>query len=290
MRIGTGLHATLVWQRQPRTYKVLTQSGPIKSRSHIAVLLFALIAAASMWHGNAWSAEEIKSLEAALGMTGNSIPIAGQEVGVVRFVQTAQAEQSDKAKAARRAYDKRDWKTAFPLWSELAEDGDPDAQSILGTMYENGEGVAQDPAEAAKWYRKAADQGHSDAQLNLGVLYENGEGVPKDEVQAAKWYRKAAKQGELLAQHTLGLMYRQGRGVPQDNKQAARWLSKVAKRGYALAQVNLAFMYAEGVGVPKDDAAAVKLFREAADNGHPVAQNNLGLLYGTGRGVNGLCL
>ena len=31
-------------------------------------------------------------------------------------------------------------------------------------MYENGEGVPKDMAEATKWYRKAAEQGDADAK------------------------------------------------------------------------------------------------------------------------------
>ena len=36
-------------------------------------------------------------------------------------------------------------------------------------MYADGEGVAEDDAEAARWYRLAADQGHADAQHFLGL-------------------------------------------------------------------------------------------------------------------------
>ena len=43
--------------------------------------------------------------------------------------------------------------------------------------------------------RLAADQGYHAAQFNLGVLYANGDGVPQDLAQAAEWYRKAAEQG-----------------------------------------------------------------------------------------------
>jgi uncharacterized protein len=37
-------------------------------------------------------------------------------------------------------------------------------------MYETGQGVAQDYAEAVKWHRKAAEQGDPRAQHNLGGL------------------------------------------------------------------------------------------------------------------------
>ena len=60
--------------------------------------------------------------------------------------------------------------------------------------------MAQDEAEAVKWYRKAAEQGNAGAQTNLGVAYHNGAGVPKDDAEAMKWYRKAAEQGDAAGQ------------------------------------------------------------------------------------------
>ena len=65
-----------------------------------------------------------------------------------------------------------------------------------GVMYDFGEGVPENDAEAVKWYRKAADQGHAQAQSNLGVMYVKGEGVPENDAEAFKWYRKAADQGK----------------------------------------------------------------------------------------------
>ena len=49
-----------------------------------------------------------------------------------------------------------------------AEQGDASAQFRLGFMYNTGEGVPQDDAEAVKWYRLAAEQGDASAQFNLG--------------------------------------------------------------------------------------------------------------------------
>jgi hypothetical protein len=36
-------------------------------------------------------------------------------------------------------------------------------------MYDNGEGVPQDDAEAVRWYRLAAAQGLARGQFNLGL-------------------------------------------------------------------------------------------------------------------------
>ncbi len=59
-------------------------------------------------------------------------------------------------------------------------------------MYGNGQGVPQDDAEAARWYRKAAEQGLAKAQYRLGIMYYKGQGVPQDYVQAHMWFNLAA--------------------------------------------------------------------------------------------------
>ena len=88
------------------------------------------------------------------------------------------------------AYERGDYETAFEEWLPFAEQGLAKAQVRLGWMYNQGEGVPQDYAEAAKWYRLAADRhwGLAIARLNLGLLYEFGDGVPQDYVQAHMWF------------------------------------------------------------------------------------------------------
>ena len=44
-------------------------------------------------------------------------------------------------------------------------------------MYDIGEGVAENNAEAVRWYLFAAEQGDEDAQLVLGQMYYDAEGV-----------------------------------------------------------------------------------------------------------------
>ena len=74
-----------------------------------------------------------------------------------------------------------------------------DSQVSLGVMYEEGRGVAQDDAEAAKWMRRAAEHGNAEAQDILGFMYFDGRGVTLDWVQAYMWWHLAAGQGEARA-------------------------------------------------------------------------------------------
>ena len=86
--------------------------------------------------------------------------------------------------------------TRFVACRVAAEAGYADAQYSLGYMYSTGEGVPQDYAEAAVWYRRAAEQGDTSAQVNLGYMYDMGQGVAQDYAEAAVWYRRAAEQGD----------------------------------------------------------------------------------------------
>ena len=63
--------------------------------------------------------------------------------------------------------------------------------------FSNGERAyaAGEYAEAVKWYRLAAEQGDADAQTNLGVMYENGNGVIQSNVIAHMLFNLASAQG-----------------------------------------------------------------------------------------------
>ncbi len=130
----------------------------------------------------------------------------------------------------------REASTTFDQLYVQAAYGNPAAQNHLGFLYVSGEeGVTQDGAAAAKWFRLAADQGVAGAQFNLALIYANGNGVPKDSIQAAHWCRLAAEQGLADAQVRLGVMYIQGEGVPKQEIEALVWFRVAALSGQANA-------------------------------------------------------
>ena len=60
--------------------------------------------------------------------------------------------------------------------------------------------AGEDNAEAVRWYRLAAEQGDALAQTNLGFMYANANGVPEDLVFAYLWFNLSAAQGNEIAQ------------------------------------------------------------------------------------------
>lgn len=177
------------------------------------------------------------------------------------------------------------YRAALDRLGPLAEKGDPEAQVVLGYMYDMGLGVDPDPALAASWFRKSAEQGNAPAQSALGVKYLIGKGVAQDNTQAADWLRKSAEQGHAPAQFMLGSMYAEGFGVPEDNQQAVIWFRKSAGQNIAPAQTALGRMYLSGKGVAQDNTEAASWFRQSADQGDALGQYYLGSMYLRGQGV-----
>ena len=96
------------------------------------------------------------------------------------------------------AYDRADYATALKVWLPQAKEGNPEAQTYVGEIYEKGLGIEPDYMLAAEWYRKAAAQNYARGQINLGHLYEKGLGVDQDLALAMNWYRRASGlTGEL---------------------------------------------------------------------------------------------
>jgi len=150
----------------------------------------------------------------------------------VMLVAIGGAASAGPFEDAVAAYQRGDYALALWLWHPLAERGNADAQFQLGVMYESGQGVLRNDAEAIKWYRKAAEQGDAVAQFNLGIMYAKG--VSPNYAEATLWYRLAADHGLAGAQFNLGTMYEEGEGVSRDYVQAHMWLDIAASQLPAL--------------------------------------------------------
>lgn len=121
-----------------------------------------------------------------------------------------------------------DFQSAVKWLRASATQNYPDAQFLLGYLYEHGQGLARDYTNAAQNYRAAALQGHPTAENNLASLYQHGQGVPKDFSKAFDWYLASAQHGNQVGQCNLGSLYYLGSGTRQDYKQAARWFRAAA--------------------------------------------------------------
>lgn len=101
----------------------------------------------------------------------------------------------ERMRTAAGAYERKDFALAVSIWKPLAAEGNAEAETLLGAMYWQGEGVPRDHAEASRLYLAAAEQGYARAQNNIGFMYGFGEGIPPhDDVQAYKWLSLAIER------------------------------------------------------------------------------------------------
>lgn len=96
------------------------------------------------------------------------------------------------------------------------------AQYVYGKMYDDGQFVEKDPAEAHRWFLRAANQGHVQAELALANQFLDGRGTARDNVQAFNWYKKAAEGGDMTAQYVAGSFYERGGDGVEGNLNVAR--------------------------------------------------------------------
>jgi localization factor PodJL len=150
---------------------------------------------------------------------------------------------------------------------QSAAGGEPRSQFEIAAIYAEGRAIAQDYAEAAKWYERAAAQGFAPAQYRLGNLYEAGQGLDKDIEVAKLWYQRAAEAGNRMAMHNLAALHAGGLLGDQEFETAAEWFEQAAARGMTDSQFNLGMLYARGLGVEQDFEQSYKWFSLAARNG-----------------------
>jgi cell division septation protein DedD len=100
---------------------------------------------------------------------------------------------------AATAFQRGEYSLAFTEFHILADQGDPEAQYVLGHMYQLGTGIVQDDTEALKWFQAAGEVGHRGAQNLLGFIYSSGIGTEVDRLKAYYWFSRAAEQGDSVA-------------------------------------------------------------------------------------------
>lgn len=83
---------------------------------------------------------------------------------------------------------------------KLALNGAPEAQFILGTLYEFGTGVTADSEIALRYYKMAAANRHAKAMYQLSAIYSNGRFGEKDSQAAAQYLQRASDHGLPIAQ------------------------------------------------------------------------------------------
>ncbi|MFZ6678924.1 tetratricopeptide repeat protein [Undibacterium sp. Tian12W] len=206
---------------------------------------------------------------------------------VRQAVPTTPAARFDAAsRALSRAGNRAEMlQKAVQELAQLSSEGNVKASYQLGWLYRDGKQVAQDDAEALKWFTKAAEQGHLDAVVMVADCYFEGRGTNKNMDEAIRWYSKAAEQGQSLAQIKLAHLYLDGTGVKKDRKRALELMTAAAEKGQAVAQSELGLIYMNGLyGAYANTEKAAYWFMLSARQNDAIGQRMFGLINEKGLG------
>lgn len=158
----------------------------------------------------------------------------------------------------------------------LADLGDTRSMLGLAMMRLNPEAGRFDPSEAISLLTRAAEAGSPEAQFELAKLYEQGIGVAPDPARALDLYRAAAAQDLADAINDLGfLTYQGGLGLTPDPAEALRLFGRAADLRHPQALFNYAALIDDGLIEGKGPPDAAGYLYDALRSG---AQDVLDLL------------
>jgi len=142
-----------------------------------------------------------------------------------------------------KSYDKTFSKTKLELYTTMANDCIPYAQSELARMYEMGNGVEQDFKTSIQLYQKASKQGFAIAEYSLGLFYYKHRSLDFNDRKVHRYLKRAADKGHEKAQYFFGLLYEEGYCVQKDEELALKWFELSARNSYDKAHDKLAKEY-----------------------------------------------
>ncbi len=217
--VAAGTAATLHWEVKDATaVRIEPEVGKVAASGAVPVqpavsTTYTLTATGPGGEGTARVSVEV------LGKAAAPVPINTAKSLYENGLTDRRAGNNEKALAAfRQAAELGDVRAML----EVAEDG-----------------LDSDNGESERWFRKAAELGDSTAMLNLGAMYQLGNHVKEDYAQAVFWYRKAADKGNPSAMYNLGRMYERGLGVPKDLSKSKELYQKAAAKGNSDARIRL---------------------------------------------------
>lgn len=133
----------------------------------------------------------------------------------------------------------------------------PEAARLYGWLLLTGNAcIPADKTRGEALLRQAADAKDIPAAMLLANSYRQGFRVAQNDAEAFRYYHMAAEAGDMPAAVDLGLMYRDGRGTSADGHQFLYWTAKAAAAGRPAGLLNIAAAYHSGKYLPKDDEAA----------------------------------
>jgi TPR repeat protein len=166
------------------------------------------------------------------------------------------------------AYDAGDYKRAFEIFSDLADNDDIAALRNVALMERKGLGTPRDVKAAIRDYKKAAEAGLPTAAADLGQMLYDGETGPRDPKAALPWLKIAAAASHPVAQFLLAQMYEYGEGgLKQNYDKAEKLYAAAAAHGDIRALYRLSYL--KGWPAPNRTPPPDRSARNTQQDGNP---------------------
>ncbi len=186
---------------------------------------------------------------------------------------------------------------SLSMITSQANQGNADAQNLLGIWYYNGNKVKQNYVQAMQWWIEAAKKNHAEAIGHLGDCYLQGHGVKQDSTKAEQLYIRSlrsgnktlvaelsarAEKGDLFSCLFVASCYKNGIGTKRNQKDALRFYTMAAEKGSAEGMRETGKMY---VAMMQPQYSISWFERAIEANGDIEAKYYYGKLYMDGKGV-----
>jgi TPR repeat protein len=165
-------------------------------------------------------------------------------------------------------------KEYFTLVRKLADLGDPDALTDLGSFFQEGyrdkQGrvlIREDQKASMQCYLLGAALGNTYAMIAVADQL-SATGKKEAVKEAESLYKLAFKHGDTLGAYNLACTYLD----QQKHSEAVRWFKLCLKKGDLSALLPLAYAELYGIGTRRDAAAALDKFRRVARGGKHFCQ------------------
>lgn len=108
---------------------------------------------------------------------------------VLMAAWTANASSLDEEmRQAAKLHKQAETAQAVAIWQRLSAQGNADAAYNLAVIHQHGDGVPVDFEKAMSWYRLAAERGDKISQFQIGLMYQIGQGVEENQAEAHRWF------------------------------------------------------------------------------------------------------
>ena len=146
---------------------------------------------------------------------------------LLSFLAVGAEGNYEKGLEARRA---GDYTEALHQWMLTSDD--PRSMTAIAVMYDYGEGVEQDEARAAEWYRKAADRGDYRAMAQLANFSLSGAGGETRSPMEWRARLEEARGRDPYVDYVLAFFYANAHGGERRLDDALSLLKPLIDQGF----------------------------------------------------------